>query len=643
MAKTRQQPAAGQDEADIVSSLGAEPVDPDDPTGPLVADEDAVRAAGAVDTESIRANSISNQTVNRKRGGEKNVTINEPLLQKYETVTRLWPVNSLSILVKRLTGTQIEWPITSQPKNAVELYAAIKALHGRHEEATYEVFIRDSQIKANRGTGRITMPDTRDEIPPQPQPGQPPMTPYYPPPYGAPQYPQPQAAPPYAAPGYPQQAPQQPGQPAPQQPPAVVHVQPAQNDPASMIGVFQQMFEMFQRMQAAAQPQQPQQQQPVMPPPPAQNDPASMMAWMQQVFEMFRQVQASAQPHPAPQQQPMMPMPPPPQSNDPASMMAWMQQMFQMFQQVQASGQQPQAGGRGGHQQPQQQPMVNPMAAMMGVVPPVQPPPGMVFVPGWGMVSMEAIAQAQAQAAGVGGGRPGPYGRRPPYYGGGQGPGAGDPSQQPPYQAGGYPQQGYPQQPGAYPPHPQPPPPPKSMAEQFREATSVIHLATEIADQFRPQVEPQAPPAPAAPEPDDSPIKVIDTGPAKIVINRDNGSARFWETLVTNSPGIFKWVGEQAEAIQKAANEREAAKRRAQQLPPGFVEVGPGYVPPPGYVAVPEMPPQHALPPQQQPLPVQQQQPPLPPPPAQMPPPINQQPQAAPAQRRTWDLPGVTR
>ena len=29
-------------------------------------------------------------------------------------------------------------------------------------------------------------------------------------------------------------------------------------------------------------------------------------------------------------------------------------------------------------------------------MPPVQPPPGMVFVPGWGMVSMEALAQAQA-------------------------------------------------------------------------------------------------------------------------------------------------------------------------------------------------------------------------------------------------------
>ena len=639
MAKQRQQPAAGQDEADIVTALGAEPVDPEDPTGPLVADEDAVRAAGAVDAESIRANNISTQTVNRKRGGEKNVTINEPLLQKYETITRLWPINSLSILVKRLTGTQIEWPITSQPKNAVELYAAIKALHGRHEEATYEVFIRDSQIKANRGTGRITMPDTRDEVPPQPQPGQSPMNPYYPQPYGAPQYSQPQATPPYAAPGYPQQQPPQqpPGQPAPQQPPAVVHVAPS--DPSSMIATMQQMFQIFQQMQASAQPQQPQSQQPVMPAPPANNDPASMMAWMNQMFDMFRQVQASGQPQPQPQPtQPMMP--PPPAGNDPASMMAWMQQMFSMFQQVQSSGQQP-TSGRGAHQ-PQQQPVMNPM--MMGGVPPVQPPPGMVFVPGWGMVSMEALAQAQAQAASACGGRPRPYGRRPPYYAG-QGPGGGDPSQQPPYQGGQYPGGGgYPQQPGGYPPHPQQPPPPKSMADQFREATSVIRLATELADEFRPQAEPQAPAAPPAPEPDDSPIKVIDTGPAKIVINKDSGSARLWETLVTNSPGIFKWVGEQAEAIQKAANEREAAKRRSQQLPPGYVEVGPGYVPPPGYVAVPEMPPQqqHMLSAQPQQPPAQ---PPLPPPPAQMPPPITQQQQqpTALAQRRTWELPEVPR
>jgi hypothetical protein len=78
-------------------------------------------------------------------------------------------------------------------------------------------------------------------------------------------------------------------------------------------------------------------------------------------------------------------------------------------------------------------------------------------------------------------------------------------------------------------------------------------------------------------------------------------------------PDVLKWVGEQHETIQKA----HAEQRREQApkvLPPGYVEVGPGYQPPPGYVAVPVDPPQEA--------PQGAQQQPLPPPPAEMPPPI---------------------
>src|SRR5271155_2001993 len=287
------------DESDIVEKLGAEPVDPEEPHGPMVADEKKVLEAGAVDTESIQANRIADANVNRIRGGEKGVHINEPLLQKYETLTRLWPVNSLSILVKRLTGTAIEWPITSQPRTAVELYAAIKALHGRHEEATYEVFIRDSAQKTNRGQGRITMPDTRDELPPQSPQGQP----MYPPQYGQPQPPQ------Y---GQPQLA----SQPQQQQP--AVQVVPPTVDPIAMM---QQMFQIFQQMTRPQQPQpvapQPQQPPTVQVVPPA----VDPMAMMQQMFQMFQQMQ----PPPQAPQAAAPPPPPPPSGSDPIAMMAWMQ------------------------------------------------------------------------------------------------------------------------------------------------------------------------------------------------------------------------------------------------------------------------------------------------------------------------------
>jgi hypothetical protein len=122
----------------------------------------------------------------------------------------------------------------------------------------------------------------------------------------------------------------------------------------------------------------------------------------------------------------------------------------------------------------------------------------------------------------------------------------------------------------------------------------------------------------------------MDVGDYKLVIDKKDGSARKYETIVANLTPIMKWVGEQREAIQKSAAEREQ-KKQQQQLPPGYVEVTPGYQPPPGFVAVPvdQVPP----PPPQQPA--------LPQAPAQMfeqpLPAEGQQPQP---QRRTWAAPG---
>jgi len=126
-----------------------------------------------------------------------------------------------------------------------------------------------------------------------------------------------------------------------------------------------------------------------------------------------------------------------------------------------------------------------------------------------------------------------------------------------------------------------------------------------------------------APEEDDSPVQIIDAGPAKLVVNKEDGTLRKWETGWANMDKVLKWVGEQHEKMQQAAAQQQQQQQRPQQLPPGYVEVRPGYQPPPGYVAVPVDPQQ------------------LPPPPEQMPPPIQEAPQQQQPSRRTWSAPTI--
>jgi hypothetical protein len=187
----------------------------------------------------------------------------------------------------------------------------------------------------------------------------------------------------------------------------------------------------------------------------------------------------------------------------------------------------------------------------------------------------------------------------------------------------------------------------KTPMEVMREALGLSKAIVDMADQIRPPVAPTAPPEPEPPG-DDSPVRVVDVGPAKMIINSDDGSTRVWESLIANAPGAFKFMGEQLDAIRKMNLEREARKQQAPQLPPGYVEVGPGYVPPEGFVAVPVGQVPHRAAPQPQPV-VMQPQPVyaapvqavpvqaapvqavpqavvLPDPPAQMPVPIEEQP-----------------
>jgi len=97
-----------------------------------------------------------------------------------------------------------------------------------------------------------------------------------------------------------------------------------------------------------------------------------------------------------------------------------------------------------------------------------------------------------------------------------------------------------------------------------------------------------------AEEDDGSPVRVVETGPARVVYNKEDGSVRGFETIVANADKIFKFVGEQADRLRDA-QERRVQQQQPQQrvLPRGYVEVGPGYQPPPGFVAVPvdDLPP----------------------------------------------------
>jgi hypothetical protein len=514
-----------QDEADILEEVGAQP----DDDGDLVAPEESIRELGAVDADSVRENRRLESIVKKKRANQSNVSFNTgDVISTYDTVIKVWAVNTIEISVRRLTGTPIQRVITTRPRSGAELYEALRLLHGPNEEADYEVKFLDSSRKEWRGKGKITMPDAR----PPAQQGQPPMGYQYP--YGAPPPgypPQPPFTQPAQAVSYP---PQQP--PAPGAPPFVVQA-PAGPDMAAMMASMRQMFEMFQAMQ---QPQQP-------------------------VF---------AAPSP-PQQQSFMPPPPPPGS-DMAAQMAWMKQAFDMFQSMQPTT----APARAAPPQTPQSP--NPTQGG----PNVQPPAGMMWgwIPNFGFALMPA-GGGPGPGFGRGPGEPSPYRRPPPYM----------------------------QEHERHAPQP-PPQRERTAAEQFREAMSVVRTAVDAVGEMNtmlPNMQGGAPEVSSGGEDDDSPVKVIDTGRGKFVLDKNNGGFRGWESLYANLPDLLKWAGEQREEIQKT----NAAKQpQPQRLPPGYVEVGPDYRPPPGFVAVPE---------------------PLPPPPSNMPPPLQH------PQQRTWGAPTV--
>ena len=142
----------------------------------------------------------------------------------------------------------------------------------------------------------------------------------------------------------------------------------------------------------------------------------------------------------------------------------------------------------------------------------------------------------------------------------------------------------------------------------MREAMGTIRRVTNVVQEMQSMFPQQDHSEASAAEPpdDDSPIRVVDTGAGRLVMDKENGTMRWGETILTALPGVMKWGTEQVEAVRKIQAERR--RPPAQKLADGYVEVGPGYKPPDGYVAVPvdELPPA----PEETPPPIDSVQPP---------------------------------
>lgn len=316
--------------------------------------------------------------------------------------------------------------------------------------------------------------------------------------------------------------------------------------------------------------------------PPPSVDP---MALMQQTFDLFQRMQASMQPPPQPYQTapaPMMMPPPPPQSSNPADQMAWMENAMRLFQQMQQAATFPAMQPAHAPQPPQQ--------TQSG--PPGPPPRGMrwIWVHPYGF-ALEAEQPAAPPERPV---NPMFRGPRPGY----------DPHGDRPYQPQQPPQQQRPQ----------------TLADQLRESVASTRATVEAMQEIS-SLLPGYGGQQEAPEPvadDDSPVQVVNMGPARGVINKHDGSTRWGETIVANLPDIFKWVGEQHKMIQDKAERRQQQEHPpVRQLRPGEVEVMPGQQPPQGYTFVP----------------VEQEEG-LAPPPEHVPPPIS-------TPRRTWEAPMI--
>lgn len=154
---------------DIAKELGVRTT----PAGEQYVDSEVVKKEGAVNVTGSQDQRRRAKIIDRKRQGERKVHWNEVnACLFYDDLVSIWPAQSLMIFVQRMSGQPTSWYLMTSPRTGKELYESVKSqCHGRHEEAEYQVQIRDAQTKYTRGAGRMYLPNTMDEgvHPPPPQ------------------------------------------------------------------------------------------------------------------------------------------------------------------------------------------------------------------------------------------------------------------------------------------------------------------------------------------------------------------------------------------------------------------------------------------------------------------------------------------
>lgn len=615
--------------ADITEAIlpGAVPTDEDGAVAGgadgVDLDEEQVRKIGAIDAESARINKQQAEVHARRQAGERNVRWNDSNgLVKFDNILRMWGSTGLLAYVSRIEpGPQTDFQpmVCAALKNGQQLYDAImRNIHRTSGPAVYFVRCRDGQQE--RGSFKLSLPDTTPQQPPvvgMQQPWMmPPGAPYgYPPAYPPAGYP-----PPYPPPGYPppppsydpyaqaqaQQQPPQPPQPPP--PPAAAAPAapaqpapgPAQPAPPALPAAPQQPQQSPYGYAYPMQPPQPQYLQP-QPPPPPTADPA-MQAWMGATYQMLQElrqrVDQSAQ----------------------SGQRAEMERLFTMIEELK----------RGSSAAPTMQQLAEQVATLSrqaaqppaspppapAMAPAVAPPPGFMGAPGPGM---------QSGGFGPPFGMPNPYAQlgglpRPPGY----------PEHLPwppnPW-ANPWGIQPPPPAQAAPPPPPAPPPEPANPLAEIQRSVEMVGTLASLMDRVRgvaPAVSEQTVAAAPLTPPRPNAVETVRVGEVDVAVRPDTGDISWMHTIVGLAPKAFSFLEKFSTEAAKTIRSHDAAQAvQSGRLPVQYMPMQPQ----------PQYPPQQQYQPPlawPQPQPQPQFQPPQPqvqaPAPSYVPPPVQRPP-----------------
>jgi hypothetical protein len=343
------------------------------------------RKIGAITPAAAAKNRRVAKVTAKKQNGEKNVEWGEDnAIDLFDMVVQTYPSSGLYAYISQIHPENIEY--TPVRLNAFQHSAALydhilKYIHKAHGQATYEVKYKDAISKQYRATGRVTLPDTTNDLSLRDQSFAPPGYPQPPSPYGYPPgYPQPSFA--YGnngggggagagyVPVHSVQTPQPPQQvqPQPIQAPPVHQQAPPQISDPAITAVLTQIMSELKTLQQGHQVSQMQ----------AAAALGALEEFKRSGYQQPQTMQAPP-PTPAPQQQPQTFQPPPPPQ--------WREdQLFDRFGRPVPMPYQNQRGV--GQVQPQQQPPPPPPPA------PAQQQPDMVHQITGMMHTIESLKKA---------------------------------------------------------------------------------------------------------------------------------------------------------------------------------------------------------------------------------------------------------